>query len=158
MYTNMVFVDCVSFSLFNPMELRAMNYRTQIIRETMETGATYGEARNVFKAEYRRAQYLAKQAYALAARIERGAYTGTVPITIGENGPEPIAILDCPRNWTAPMIASFRELGEAICREMARDPRLAKLVTTYVQNGGPDYSQRGEYYRLRTEYGANVLK
>ena len=135
-----------------------MNFKTQTIREEMAAGATYGEARNVFNQEYRKAKYLARKAYELASRIERGAAPAILPIVLTDgNTVEPIGILDCPRNWTSDRVASFREEGRYIVRQMMRDARLFKLVTTYLR-GTPDNAKRGEFYRLRSEYCTGGIK
>lgn len=133
-----------------------MNYRTQTIREALSEGATYNQARNQWTTTRRRAMREQRHAEAVAEHIARGTHRGILPIERDAGGNwMPIAIEDCPRNWTPDRIAAFREYGATICRAISRDPRLADLVAAYV-NQGARSANRSKLDRLRGRYGVKI--
>lgn len=110
-------------------------YRNQFDRQCQADAIAAGETQQAAQVAYRREMRLAKRTERIAEdlvdTLSRGRYTGLLPIQWTGEGFEPIAIVDCPRNWTAPQIAAFRELGEAVIEKMQRNPHAAYLIRGY---------------------------
>jgi len=135
-------------------------YRNQFDRQCQadarEAGETTQQASVTYRREIRRAKRIERIAEDLLDTIERNRYTGLLPIQWTEDGFAPIAIIDCPRSWTAPQIAAFRELGEAVIAKMERNPHAAYLIRGYcttIPAWAIDYQDRAKRDRAVQSLG-----
>jgi hypothetical protein len=109
-----------------------MNYRNAFaVQCHQDTNGDDRAAQTLYQREIRYAARTKRVAEDLLDTIARGRYTGLLPIQWTGERFEPIAIIDCPRHWTAPQIAAFRELGEAVIAKMHTNPHAAFLIRGY---------------------------
>lgn len=135
------------------MTTTANTYRAQEIAAYRAEGLSPLDALQEYHQSNKRARLLQTHAARVARDIAQGAGPGTLPIQWTGNGFEPIAIEDCPRSWEPHQIAAYRELGEAIARELAGNRQLFALVAHYCTTEPENQLGHGSRYRAKQAIG-----